>query len=83
VTIETLFLGIADRVPGAMKTSLASGQVAAKEAAEAIALKDGLALLTADPVIITDSLIMVAKHIVKKWLTARVSSVPADCTRTH
>jgi hypothetical protein len=45
-----------------MHTFLVSGQVTAEEAAVAIALKDGLALLTADPVIIPDSFGVVAWH---------------------
>jgi hypothetical protein len=62
VTIETLFRRLADRKPGAMQTGLVSGQVTAKPTAEAIALKDGLAVLAADPVIIADSFGMVTKH---------------------
>ena len=45
-----------------MDTEFAAGQVAAKEATVAIALKHRLALLTADPVIIPDLLIVFAKH---------------------
>ena len=62
MTIKTLFRRLADRIPGAMNTSLAPGQVAAKPAAIPIAFKDGLALLTADSVIIPDSFGVVAKH---------------------
>jgi hypothetical protein len=71
---KDLFRRLADCIPGAMNTSLAPGQVTAKEAAKAIALKDCLALLTADAVIIADSLGVVAKHMVRKWLIARISS---------
>jgi hypothetical protein len=49
-------------------------QVAAKEAAVAIALKDCLALLTADSVIIPDSLRVFAKHIGKRSLPGRVTT---------
>jgi hypothetical protein len=73
VTVETLFLTVTDGIPGAMNTFLAPGQVATKEAAEAITLQDCLALLTADAVIIADSFGVVAKHIVEKWLTGRFS----------
>jgi succinyl-CoA synthetase alpha subunit len=62
VTVQTLFCSLADGIPGAMKTVLVPGQVTAEEAAEAIALKNRLAVLTADPVIIADSLRVVAKH---------------------
>ena len=37
-------------------------QVAAEEAAKAVSFKDGLAVLTANPVIIPDSFGVVAKH---------------------
>jgi hypothetical protein len=36
VTVQTLFRSLADRIPDAMNTVLVSGQVTAKEAAEAI-----------------------------------------------
>jgi len=62
VTVETFFRRLAERIPGAMQAGLASGQVAAKEAAKAIAFKDCLALLTADPVIVPDSFGVFAKH---------------------
>jgi hypothetical protein len=52
-----------------MDTVLSAGQVAPKEAAEAITLKHGLAVLTADPIIIPDSLIVFAKHIDEKMAT--------------
>ena len=48
-----------------MQTGVMSRQIAAKEAAKAIALKDRLARLTAHPVIIANSLGMVAKHMVQ------------------
>jgi hypothetical protein len=51
-----------------MNTFLVPGQVTAKPAAVAIAFKDGLALLTADPVMIADSFIVVAKHIDEKMV---------------
>ena len=66
-----------------MNTVLVPGQVATKEAAETIAFKHRLALLTANPVIIADSFGVIAKHMDEKWLTGRFSSVPADCTKTH
>jgi hypothetical protein len=49
-----------------MQTWLVTLQVTAKEAAEAIALKDCLAFLTADTIIIPDSFVVVAKHIMRK-----------------
>jgi hypothetical protein len=48
-----------------MQTGLVSGQVTAKEAAEAIPFKSRLARLTADPVIIPDPFGVVAEHMVK------------------
>ena len=57
-----------------MQTGLMPRQIAAEEAAKAIALKHGLAYLTADPVIIPDSFVVVAKHTVRKWLTTRFPS---------
>jgi hypothetical protein len=45
-----------------METVLVAGQVTAKEAAKAVSFKDGLAVSTADPVIIPDSFIVIAKH---------------------
>jgi hypothetical protein len=68
VTVQTLFRRVAHRKPGAVSTFLVPGQVTAKEAAEAIALKDYLAVLTADPVIIADSLRVIAKHIDEKMV---------------
>ena len=62
MTVQTFFRSLADLKPGAMQTTLVPGQVTAKEAAEAIALKYCLAVLTADPVIIADSCGMVTKH---------------------
>jgi hypothetical protein len=47
-----------------MQTGLMPLQGTAKEAAVAIAFKDGLTRLTADPVIIADSFGVVAKHMV-------------------
>jgi hypothetical protein len=49
-----------------MNTSLAPGQITPKPAAEAIALKHCLAVLTADSVIIPYSFVMVAKHMDEK-----------------
>jgi hypothetical protein len=74
VTAQTFFRRLADRKPGAMQARLVPGQVTAKEAAEAITFKDRLALLTADPVMIPDSFGVVAKHMVRTWLSARISS---------
>jgi hypothetical protein len=62
VTVQTLFRRLANCIPGAMNTVLVPGQVTAEEAAVTIALKHRLARLTADPVIITDSFVVVAKH---------------------
>jgi hypothetical protein len=62
VTVQTFFLSLADLKPSAVQTVLVACQVPAKEAAEAIALKDCLAPLTADAVIIPDSFGVVAKH---------------------
>jgi hypothetical protein len=56
-----------------MQTGLVPGHVTAKEAAKAIALKDGLALLTAEPVIIADTFGVVAKHMVKRSPSGRFS----------
>lgn len=64
MTVETCFRRVADRKPGAMQTGLMPLQGTAKEAAVAIAFKDGLTRLTADPVIIADSFGVVAKHMV-------------------
>ncbi len=47
VTVQTLFLSVADLKPGAMDTVLAARQVTAKEAAKAVSFKDGLAVSTA------------------------------------
>jgi hypothetical protein len=73
VTVETFLRSLADRIPGAMDTVLAAGQVTAKEAAEAIAFQYHLAVLTADSVIIPDSFVVVTKHIVI-W---QIKSLPA------
>jgi hypothetical protein len=62
MTVQTFFRRLADRIPGAMQTGLVPGQMTAEEAAIPIALKDRLARLTADPVIIADSFGVVAKH---------------------
>jgi hypothetical protein len=62
MTVHTLFRRLADCIPGAMQTGLVPGQVTAEEATKAIAFKDRLARLTADPVIIRNSFGMVAKH---------------------
>jgi hypothetical protein len=62
VTVQALFRRLADRIPSPMNTFLMPGQVPAQETAVAIALKDGLAVLTADPVTIPDLLGVVAKH---------------------
>jgi hypothetical protein len=51
MTVETFFLSLADLKPGAMQTVLVARQVTTKEPAEAIALQDCLALLTAGPII--------------------------------
>ena len=45
-----------------MQTALIARQVTTEEAAEAIARKHRLALLTADPVLIPDSCGVIAKH---------------------
>jgi hypothetical protein len=69
-----------------MQTALIARQVTTEEAAEAIALKHRLALLTADPVLIPGSCGVIAKHQniwLRTWLTGRFSSAPADCTKTR
>jgi len=62
VTVQTLFHRLADWKPGAMNTEVVPCHVTAEEAAITIALKHRLALLTAEPVIIAYSLMVVAKH---------------------
>ncbi len=88
VAVQTLFRSLTHRIPGAMETVLVAGQVTAKEAAKAIALKHRLASLTADPVIIPDSFGVVAKHMDEKMATwpdcfCASSSLCCRYTRRH
>jgi hypothetical protein len=90
VTVKTFLCRLADHIPGAMQTGLVAGQITAKPAAVAIAFKDSLAVLTADPVIIPDSLRVIAKHIEKMaiWPVFRCwsfasSSLCCRYTRRH